>query len=72
MPEPDPSAVRAVMTALRRERLCMSCLVALTRVPAGRIEDAFRVLGRVLKVRRSIASCERCSAGADVDVFTLV
>jgi len=68
----DARDVRLVMEALRRERLCMSCLVARTAVPTGRIEDAFKALGRVLKVRRSIASCGRCSIGGDVDVFTLV
>jgi len=50
----------------------MACLIARTGVPIAGVEEAFRALGRVVRVRRSLASCERCSAGGDVNVFTLV
>jgi len=50
------------MVALWNERLCMNCLVARTGVPTARAAEILTVLGRVLAVQWSIATCERCSA----------
>jgi hypothetical protein len=60
--DPGASDVRLVMVALWDERLCLTCLVARTGIPAARIEAILAELRGVLTVTTSTANCQGCSA----------
>jgi len=64
--EPGVSHLRLVMLALWNERLCMTCLVAQTGVPAVRVGELLTALGRALTVMRTVAPCEVCSTRGEV------
>ena len=62
----DSDDMALVSKAITRQRLCVSCIIAVSGVTRARVEAILSMIGATLVIR-TVAACEKC--GSERAVF---